>query len=157
MIPLMQREVVERRGWLTEGEMLDAIALAQTMPGIMAANIASLVGQRLRGVKGAMVAVTGNILMPIVFIILIALLFRRFEEIPVVQHIFMGLRPAVVALIAAPVFTLGRKAGVNLRNVWIPILAAALIWLVGVSPVIVILLALLCGWLYSLINKKHLS
>ena len=157
MIPLMQREVVDRRGWLTEGEMLDAIALAQTMPGIMAANIASLVGQRLRGVKGAMVAVTGNILMPIVFIILIALLFRRFEEIPVVQHIFMGLRPAVVALIAAPVFTLGRKAGVNLRNVWIPILAAALIWLVGVSPVIVILLALLCGWLYSLINKKHLS
>lgn len=157
MIPLMQREVVDRRGWLTEGEMLDAIALAQTMPGIMAANIASLVGQRLRGVKGAMVAVTGNILMPIVFIILIALLFRRFEEIPVVQHIFMGLRPAVVALIAAPVFTLGRKAGVNLRNVWIPILAATLIWLVGVSPVIVILLALLCGWLYSLINKKHLS
>ena len=157
MIPLMQREVVDRRGWLTEGEMLDAIALAQTMPGIMAANIASLVGQRLRGVKGAIVAVTGNILMPIVFIILIALLFRRFEEIPAVQHIFMGLRPAVVALIAAPVFTLGRKAGVNLRNVWIPILAAALIWLVGVSPVIVILLALLCGWLYSLINKKHLS
>lgn len=157
MIPLIQREVVERRGWLTETEMLDAIALSQTMPGILAANIASLVGQRLRGLKGALVAVAGNILMPILFIILIALFFHQFKDNPTVEHAFMGIRPAVVALIAAPVFNLARKAGVTLRTVWIPLLSALLIALFGVSPIIVILMALLGGYLFSLINKKHSS
>lgn len=156
MIPLIQREVVTRRGWLTDTEMLDAIALSQTMPGILAANIASIVGQRLRGLRGALVAVLGNILMPIIFIILIAALFRQFKDIPAVQHIFMGLRPAVVALIAAPVFTLARKAGVTLRTVWIPILAALLISLFGVSPVLVILIALICGWIYSKLIDNRL-
>jgi len=155
MIPLIQREVVTRRGWLTDTEMLDAIALSQTMPGILAANIAAIVGQCLRGLRGALVAVLGNILMPILFIILIAAIFRQFKDIPAVQHIFMGLRPAVVALIAAPVFNLARKAGVTLRTVWIPILAALLISLFGVSPVLVILIALAAGWSYSkLIDKR---
>lgn len=157
MIPLIQREVVERRQWLSETEMLDAIALSQTMPGILAANIAALVGQRLRGVKGALVAVAGNIVMPIVFIILIAALFQRFKDIPAVQHAFMALRPAVVALIAAPVFTLARKAGVTLRTAWIPLLAALLIWLLGVSPVLVILAALAAGYLYAKLSPTHNS
>ena len=149
MIPLIQREVVERRRWLSDTEMLDVIALSQTMPGILAANIAALVGQRLRGTRGALLAVLGNILMPIIFILLIALFFRQFKDNPTVEHIFMGIRPAVVALIAAPVFTLARKAGVTLRTVWIPVVAAGLIWLLGVSPVLVILAALLLGWIYS--------
>lgn len=157
MIPLIQREVVERRHWLSETEMLDAIALSQTMPGILAANIAALVGQRLRGVKGALVAVAGNIMMPIVFIILIAALFQRFKDIPAVQHAFMALRPAVVALIAAPVFNLARKAGVTLRTAWIPLLAALLIWLLGVSPVLVILAALAAGYLYAKLSPTHNS
>lgn len=154
MIPLIQREVVDKRHWMSDTEMLDAIALSQTMPGILAANIASIVGQRLRGLRGALVAVLGNILMPILFIILIAAVFRQFKDIPAIQHIFMGIRPAVVALIAAPVFTLARKAGVTLRTVWIPILAALLISLFGVSPVLVILIALAAGWTYSKLIDK---
>jgi chromate transporter len=154
MLPLIQREVVDKRHWMSDTEMLDAIALSQTMPGILAANIASIVGQRLRGLRGALVAVLGNILMPILFIILIAAVFRQFKDIPAVQHIFMGIRPAVVALIAAPVFTLARKAGVTLRTVWIPILAALLISLFGVSPVLVILIAFAAGWTYSKLIDK---
>ena len=150
MIPLIQREVVERRRWLTDTEMLDVIALSQTMPGILAANIAALVGQRLRGTRGALTAVLGNILMPIVFILLIALFFRQFKDNPTMEAIFMGIRPAVVALIAAPVFTLARKAGVTLRTVWIPLLAALLISLFGISPVLVILAAILLGGLFGL-------
>ena len=150
MIPLIQREVVERRRWLSDTEMLDVIALSQTMPGILAANIAALVGQRLRGTRGALVAVAGNILMPIVFILLIALFFRQFKDSPTVEAIFMGIRPAVVALIAAPVFTLARKAGVTIKTVWIPVVAAGLIWAMGVSPVLVILAAILLGGLFGL-------
>ena len=156
MIPLIHREVVERRRWLTDTEMLDVIALSQTMPGILAANIAALVGQRLRGTRGALTAVLGNILMPIVFILLIALFFRQFKDNPTVEAIFMGIRPAVVALIATPVFTLARKAGVTLRTVWIPLLAALLISLFGISPVLVILIALVIGWLYSKLIDNRL-
>ena len=166
MIPLIQREVVDRRQWLSETEMLDAIALSQTMPGILAANIASIVGQKLRGVKGALVAVAGNILMPIIFIILIAVFFRQFKDIPTVQHIFMGLRPAVVALIAAPVFTLWKAACKNpssdskpplcisIFNFLIPIISCLLIWLLGVSPVLIVLAAILLGWLFAKIRDK---
>ena len=154
MIPLIQREVVEHRRWLSEEEMLDAIALSQTMPGILAATIAALVGQRLRGTRGALLAVLGNILMPIVFILLIALFFRQFKDNPTVEAIFMGIRPAVVALITAPVFTLARKAGVTLKTIWIPVVAAGLIWVLGVSPVLVILAALLLGFIYGKIKHK---
>ena len=156
MIPLIQREVVDRHKWLSDEEMLDVIALSQTMPGIMAANIAAVVGQKLRGVKGALLAVLGNILMPIIFILLIAIFFRQFKNNPTVEAIFMGIRPAVVALIAAPVFNLARKAGVTLKTVWIPILAALLISLFGISPILVILAALLSGWLYSKIIDNRL-
>lgn len=156
MIPLIQREIVDRRHWLSETDMLDAIALSQTMPGILAANIAALVGQRLLGTRGALLAVFANILMPILFILLIALFFRQFRDNPTVEHIFMGVRPAVVALIAAPVFTLARKAGVTLKTVWIPVVAAGLIWALGVSPVLVILAAILLGWLYSKIIDNRL-
>ena len=150
MIPLIQREVVERRRWLSDTEMLDVLALSQTLPGILAANIAALVGQRLRGTRGALVSVAGNILMPIVFILLIALFFRQFKDNPTVEAIFMGIRPAVVALIAAPVFTLARKAGVTIKTVWIPLLAALLISLFGISPILVILAAILLGGLFGL-------
>ena len=159
MIPLIQREVVERHKWLSEEEMLDVIALAQTMPGIMAANIAAVVGQKLRGIKGALLAVLGNILMPIIFILLIAIFFRQFKDVPTVQHIFMGIRPAVVALIAAPVFLLWkglwRSAGRCKRvqivpYVIIPVISCLLIWLLGVSPVLVVLAAILLGGLFGL-------
>ena len=146
MIPLIQREVVDRHHWMSDTDMLDAIALSQTMPGILAANIAAIVGQRLRGLRGAAVAVAANILMPI--------LFRHFKDIPAVQHIFLALRPAVVALIAAPVFFLARKAGISWRNCWIPILSALLIWLFGLSPVLIILSAIALGLLYSSFSAK---
>ncbi len=149
MIPLMRREVVERRGWIADWEFLDAVSLAQAMPGVFAVNMATLVGHRLRGVGGCVVAILGNVLMPIAIILLIATVFRHYKDIPAVEHIFMGLRPAVVALIAAPVFTLARSAGITWRTCWIPLLAAALIWLLGVSPILVVLAAIAAGWIYS--------
>ena len=149
MIPLMKREVVERRGWMTEAEFLDSVSLSQAMPGVFAVNMATQVGYRLRGVGGSAVSIAGNVLVPIAVILLVAVFFRRFKEIPVVEHVFMGLRPAVVALIAAPVFTLARSAGITWRTCWIPLLSAALIWLLGVSPVLVVLAAAVGGFVYA--------
>lgn len=152
MIPLMQRELVERHHWLTDEEFLDHVALSQAMPGVFAVNMATVVGQRLRGFRGALTAIVGNIVMPIVFILLLAVFFRAFRENVIVSRIFLGLRPAVVALIAAPVFTLARSAKVTWSTVWIPILSALLIWLLGVNPVLVVLAAALLGYLYSRIK-----
>ena len=153
MIPLMQREFVDKHHWLSEEEFLDQVALSQAMPGVFAVNMASMTGFRLRGGRGAAVAVAGNILMPVLFILLLAVFFRAFRDNVIVERIFLGLRPAVVALIAAPVFTMAKSAKVSWRNVWIPILCALLIWLLGVSPVLIVLAAALLGYLYSLVTN----
>ncbi len=155
MIPLMQREIVERHRWIGEEEFMDQVALSQAMPGVFAVNMATMTGYRLRGVRGAVVAIVGNVLMPIVFILVLAMFFRAFREVPAVERIFMGLRPAVVALIAAPVFTMAKSAKVAWSNVWIPVVSALLIWLFGVSPIVVVLGAALLGYLYSRLRIEN--
>ena len=149
MIPLMQRELVDRHQWMSEEDFLDQVALSQAMPGVFAVNMASMTGNRLRGFGGAAAAIVGNILMPILFILLLAVFFRAFRSNVYVDRIFLGLRPCVVALIAAPVFTMAKSAKVTWSNVWIPVVSALLIWLFGFSPVLVVLVAALLGWLYS--------
>lgn len=149
MIPLMQREIVDKHHWLEEEAFLDQVALSQALPGVFAVNMAAMTGYRLRGIRGAAVAITGNILMPVVFILSLAIFFRSFRDNIYVERIFMGLRPAVVALIAAPVFTMARSAKVTWSNVWIPVVCTLLIWLLGVSPVFVVLAAALGVFLYG--------
>ena len=154
MIPLMQREIVDRHHWMSQEEFLDHVSLSQTMPGVFAVNMASMVGYRLRGKRGALAAVFGNIVMPITAILLIAVFLRQFRQVPAVEHIFMGLRPAVVALIAAPVFTMARSAHVTWSNVWIPIVSALAIWLLGINPAWVVLVTALAGWIYGRLRNE---
>ncbi|MBR1784875.1 MAG: chromate transporter [Bacteroidales bacterium] len=153
MIPLMQSELVERHGWLGEEEFLDDVALAQSMPGVFAVNMAAMTGYRLRRLGGAAAAIAGNVLMPIVFILLLATVFRAFGDNVYVQRVFMGLRPCVVALIAAPVFNMARSAKVAWSNAWIPAASAAAVWLLGVNPVLVVLAAAAGGWLWWRVAK----
>ena len=153
MIPLMEEELVDRRKWLTREEFLDQLALSQSMPGVLAVNMAAGLGYRLRGWRGALSAIAGNISVPILMILLLAVFFRQFRENVWVERFFMGVRPAVVALIAAPVFKLAASAGIGWRTCWIPILAAVLIWLLGVSPILVILAAALGGFVYGRVRR----
>ncbi len=149
MLPLMQKEVVERRGWISDEDFLDMVALCQAMPGLFAANMATSIGRRLRGCSGAMLCLAATVAMPIVIILLMAFFFRQFRDVPWVENVFRGLRPCTVALIAVPVFKLARTAGLTWKNCWIPLVSALLIWLFGVSPLLIILAAavggLLCG------------
>lgn len=153
MIPLMEQEIVDRRGWLSREEFLNQLALSQSMPGVLAVNMATGLGYRLRGLRGAFSAIAGNIVMPVLFIITLAMLFRHFRDNPFVERFFMGVRPAVVALIAAPVFRLAQSAKVTWATCWIPILAALLIWLFDVSPILVILAAVVLGFVYGRMKK----
>lgn len=138
MLPLIQREVVDRQGWIDEQEFLNMIALAQAAPGLIAVNSAIFIGWRVGGWRGVCGAVLGAVLPSFVIILLIAMVFADWKELPAVEAAFKGIRPAVVALIAAPLFKLAKSAKISWFTALIPIVAALLIWLLGVNPVWVI-------------------
>ena len=154
MIPLMEKELVDKHRWLSREEFLDAITLAQTMPGIFAANMAVHIGWRQRGALGAVVSVLGNILMPILIILALAMGLHYLQGNAVVEAVFKGVRPVVVALIAAPVFRMAKTAKISRYNFWIPVVAALLIWLLGISPIWVILVAGIGGFVYGKYLEK---
>lgn len=153
MIPLIENDVVERNGWLRKDEFLDLLAVAQSAPGVFAVNMAVFVGYKLRGKRGALAASFGCVLPSVVIILLIALFFRRFRHIEVVNNIFMGIRPVVVALIAVPVFNVARSAKLGWSTVWIPVVAAFLIVALGVSPIYVIIAAGVAGYVWGRMGR----
>lgn len=149
MVPLIEDEIVSKRGWINHEDFLDLLAIAQSSPGILAVNIAIFVGYRLKGVKGSLVTSLGAVLPSFFMILAIALFFHQFKENVYVEKIFKGIRPAVVALIAAPTFKLGKSARINRYTIWIPIVSALLIWLLGFSPIWIIIMAGLGGFVYG--------
>lgn len=148
MLPLIERELVDKGGWLDRKEFLDSVAVAQAAPGIMAINVAILAGYKIKRFPGSVVASLGAALPSFIIILLIALFFRDFQSNPVVKRVFMGVRPAVVALIAVPVFTLAKTAGITLKTAWFPVLCALAVWLMKVSPVYIVLAAGIGGFFY---------
>ena len=149
MIPLIEREVVDRYRWIEKRDFVDLLAIAQSSPGVLAVNMSIFIGYKLRGVRGSVAAAVGNVLPSVVIILLIALFFNKFREYEVVNNVFMGIRPAVVALIASPVFSVAKSAKIGWTNVWIPLLSALLIVTFGVSPIYIILIAGIGGFLWG--------
>lgn len=143
MLPLIQREVVDRKGWIDEEEFLNMIALAQAAPGLIAVNSAIFIGWRVGGWRGVCGAVLGAVLPSFLIILAIAMVFREWKELPAVEAVFKGVRPAVVALIAAPLFKMAKAAKISRFTALIPIAAALLIWLAHVNPIWVILVTVL--------------
>ena len=141
MLPLIQREVVDR-GWLSKEDFIDLFSVAQSLPGIFAVNI-------------SIVCALGTILPSFLIILLIATFFTRVQDNEWVEKIFKGLRPAVVALIAVPCITTARSIKLSYLTMLIPVAAALLIWIGGVSPVWIILVAIAGGLVYGLKIKKN--
>ena len=149
MVPLIEDEIVTKRKWIKPEDFLDLLAIAQSSPGILAVNIAIFVGYRLKGMKGSCVTSLGAILPSFLMILAIALFFQQFKDNVYVEKIFKGIRPAVVALIAAPTFKLGKSAKINRYTIWIPVISAILIWLLGFSPIWIIIAAGVGGFAYG--------
>ncbi|MBQ4377243.1 MAG: chromate transporter [Bacteroidales bacterium] len=152
MIPLMQREIVERRQWYSDDDFVNQLSLSQAMPGVFAVNMATAVGYRQAGVKGSVAAILGAVAVPIAIILLLAMFFGHFKDNATISHIFMGIRPAVVALIAATVFNMARAAHVGWHNMWMPVVALLLVWIAGVSPIWVIIGAAVAGAVYGFLK-----
>ncbi len=153
MIPIIQAEVVEKKKWIGQEEFVDLIAIAQSCPGVFAANIATFIGYRINKVRGAAWTTAGACLPSFLIILAIAMVFRQFMDVKWIAAMFSGIRPAVVALIAVPTFNLAKSAKINLSNGWIPVVSALLIWALGVNPIWIIIAAGVGGYLYG----KHLK
>lgn len=148
MIPLIEREVVDRYKWIKREDFIDELAVAQSLPGVLAVNISVLVGNKLRGLKGSIIAASGTILPSFLIILLIALFFTQIYDNPTVVSIFRGIRPAVVALILAPVVSTAKAARLNKRTIAVPIITALAIWMGGISPILFIIIGGLGGYLH---------
>ncbi len=161
MISIIEREVVDKRHWLERTEFLDLLAVAQSLPGILAVNIA-VVGDKLRSLKGSLAASAGTI-MPCFLIILAIAMFLTPETItgnPVLTAVFKGIRPVVVALIVAPVVTTARASGIGWKLAWIPAAVALLIWSkipFLSNPILYIVLGGLVGYLHVRKARKKLE
>ena len=155
MLPMIEAEVVDRNKWIEKPEFLDILAVAQTVPGVFAVNMSINIGYRLRKVPGALVCALGCVLPSFAIILAIALFFHRFENNATVEAVFKGIRPAVVALIAAPCIKLAKSAGITLSNAWLPVVAVAAIWLLKVSPVYIIAAVCAGGFVYARFVKPQ--
>ena len=145
MVPMMKREIVDKHHWLSQEEFLDIYAVSQATPGIFAADMASHIGYKYGGVKSGIVATLGVVTPSILIILFIAIVFSQFKDNPWVEAFFKGVRPAVVALLTVPIFSMARSANITWSNCWIPIVSALAIWQLGVSPALIILAAVLGG------------
>ena len=170
MLPLIKREIVDNKKWISEEEFVNMIALVQAAPGLIAVNSAIFIGWRCGGWKGVVGAVLGAVLPSFVIILTIAMIFNEWKSYPAVEAVFKGIRPAVVALIAAPLVGLAKREIINkkatksserrtLTSAWfllISLVVALLIWLVGVNPVWVILATIILTLIALWVNSKSL-
>lgn len=154
MLPLIKREIVDNKQWIGEEEFMNMIALAQAAPGLIAVNSAIFIGWRCGGWRGVVGAVLGAVLPSFIIILSIAMIFSEWKDYPAVEAVFKGIRPAVVALIAAPLVRMAKRESANKKVfLLISLVSALLIWLVNVNPVWIILatiiLTLIIQWLKS--------
>ena len=153
MIPLIGHEVIERRGWIAERDFADLLTLAQSAPGPIALNTAVFVGYKRRGFAGALAAVFGVIVPSFVIILAVAMFFSNMRDNAIVDAAFRGMRPAVVALIIAPIIGLTR----GMRGVGMAVAAAVAVavWYFGISPVWFLLSGAVVGCLYAVVRGKE--
>lgn len=161
MLSLIEKEIVDKKHWIEREEFIDLIAVAQSLPGILAVNVSVAVGDKLRGMKGAVTASLGTILPSFIIILCIAIFLTPdlIKENETLSSIFMGIRPAVVALIVAPVISSARAAKIGWKTVAIPIVVAVMIWSklpIVSSPILYILIGGLGGWWWLSHHQKRL-
>ena len=145
MLPMIQREVVDKKGWATEEEILNYYAIGQCTPGVIAVNTATFIGNKRKGVAGGFLATLGVILPSLIIISVIAAVLTNFAEIPAVQHALAGIRVAVVVLVGYSVVKLA-KSGVKGGFGWCLFVLTFLASVIfDVSPVLVVVLAAAAG------------
>lgn len=154
MLPMLQREVVEKYKWATSDELLDYYAIGQCTPGVIAVNTATFIGYKLKGIPGAIFATLGVVTPSMIIIGLIAAFISNFRDLEVVQWAFSGIRAAVVALILSAVIKIGKKSIVDIFTALIFVIVAVLSFVTDLSPVIFVVTAAVCGLIIKISKEK---
>lgn len=154
MIAAIKSELTKRK-WLKDEDFLDIIALAQTAPGLFAANIAILTGHKLRGTKGSIVATIGSCLPPFLIILLIAMFFTEFKDNEYVLKAFKGIRPVVVALIGVPLIEMIKATKMKWWSWVIVISSLILVCVMKVSPIYILICVIAGALAISRYNHKR--
>lgn len=155
MLPFLQREVVEKKGWATEDEIMNYYAIGQCTPGIIAVNTATFIGNRLSGIAGGIAATLGVVFPSVVIISVIAAFLTHFAEIEWIAHAFAGIRVCVCILIFNAVLKLFKKSLVDIPTVLLFSVILILSLLTDISPVIFVLISAVCGIVIQTIKEKR--
>jgi chromate transporter len=147
MVPVLDRELIRGKGWISMEEVMDYYTIAQITPGIVAVNVSTFVGYKRKGYSGGLIATIGFILPGISLMAFISVFISRFAEYPAVQHVFAGIRVAVGALILNTVLKLVKGFFKNYKSVALFFIAFSLSALLHSSPVYIILGSGFLGWL----------
>ncbi|MBQ6472098.1 MAG: chromate transporter [Victivallales bacterium] len=149
MLPVMQREFVEKRHWLTEEDMVDTVAVMQSLPGVIACNMSVLLGYRIAGVPGALTATIGVVLPPFLVILAVALGLRQLAASETLNHIFLGIRAGVTALILLSAIKLGRQIIKDAFTATIAVIAFVALAFLDMNAVWFIVAAAIAGLLWN--------
>ena len=143
MLPLIQREVVETHQWISEDEFIDILAIAEATPGPVAINTSTYVGYKMAGVKGSLICTLGTVLPSFTIILLIVKFFWQYRQNPLIEKVFLGIRPAVAALIFSAVYKIGKHMEITTVHLIITGLTILAILVLDISPIYIILTAAL--------------
>lgn len=157
MIPMMQQEIVDKNKWLSKDDFIDIMAVSQATPGIFAANMASHIGYKLGGYKSSIISLLANILPSIIIILIIAMTFAGLKNVNLIEHAFMGLRPAVVALIAVPVFSLLKSSENPYIYGIIALVSSILIYMDIISPILLIASTIIVSIIFTISTIKRIK
>lgn len=155
MLPLIQKEIVDKRKWISEIDFVDILVLAQIIPGAIAVNTAILVGFRMNKLLGAFVAVIASVLPAFVTILVLAIFFQNFKDNVYVIKIFNGLRPAVVALMIYSVYKILASAKIKWYLYFLLIATVLINYFTNFSPFLIILIVIIASIIIFAIKNKN--
>jgi len=157
MIPLIEREIVDKKKWISQGDMIDILTISQSFPGAVAVNSAIFIGRRIGGYTGALSALLGVTLPSFLIIIVVARIFTYVSNIDVVKAALKGISSAVIALLIVAALRVGKASIKDKISPLITIIALLLLLVIGIHPIYVIILGILLGLIiygFKIIRKR---
>lgn len=155
MLPLIQKEITEKRGWMTDDDVLEIVAIAESTPGPIAVNAATFVGFRVYGFRGALLATLGVVLPSFLVIYAVSFVLRQFSDLAVVQYAFNGIRAGVLALLLKALLSMYRQSPKGAVSYAVMAGAFVLTAFCGVDAVLVILASATVGLLSARMAKRR--
>lgn len=155
IIPLMHTEMVEKRGWISDDDIMDILTIAESTPGPISINASTFIGYKVRGFWGALVSTAGLVLPSLIIISALAYVYHQIVEIPLINHAFRGILAAVVILIASATLKLGKKVQPTLFNLLLLLAAFVASFIFKVNAIYIILAGAVIGISYYSLLKKE--